>query len=144
MPWCSRILPRSSRALRPKSRMRFAFICHFQVKSEKMNIDQLVAKATADRPKPPRFEPIPNQVYDARINSFRASIPGQFGMSTAVDLTMADGANETMWLSGVGANQFDEFMEGRADRLPLDVAFARIPKESINKRTYSSLVIAEK
>lgn len=109
-----------------------------------MNVEELVAKATADRPKPPRFEPAPNQVYDAVINSFQACIPGQYGMSTAVDLTMADGASETMWLSGVGANQFDEFMEGREDRLPLDVAFARIPKESINKRTYSSLVIAEK
>ena len=109
-----------------------------------MNIDQLIAKSAATRPKRPRFTPVDNQVYNATIHDYRANIEGQYGTSTAVNMTL-DGTTDpvTLWLSGVQEDQFKDFMTNKETAMPLSVAFARVPKESSNGRPYGSLVIAE-
>lgn len=109
-----------------------------------MNIEQLLAKSVATRPKRPRFTPVDNQVYNAIIHDYRGNIEGQYGTSTAVNMTL-DGTTEpvTLWLSGVQQEQFQEFITDKETATPLSVAFARVPKESANGRTYGNLVIAE-
>lgn len=109
-----------------------------------MNIEQLLAKSAAARPKRPRFMPVDNQVYNATIHDYRSNIEGQYGTSTAVNMTLKDGTEPvTLWLNGVQLEQFMEFMEGKQEAMPLSVAFARVPKESANGRIYGNLVIAE-
>lgn len=106
-----------------------------------MNLEQLCAAAAAAKPSPERFTPVPNKVYQATITGYTPDIPGEFGPSTAVSLTLEDKGDVTMWLSGLQDEQFLAHM--RDAQLPALVNFARVPKESKAGRIYNTLVIAD-